>query len=64
MPAILFGSIGTIADTSELQRQAFNKAFALHNLEWQWSRTEYISLLEKSGGTCRIQVVKRKGFIK
>ena len=55
MPAILFGSIGTIADTSELQRQAFNKAFALHNLEWQWSRTEYISLLEKSGGTCRIQ---------
>ena len=55
MPAILFGSIGTIADTSELQRQAFNKAFALHNLEWQWSRAEYISLLEKSGGTHRIE---------
>ena len=55
MPAILFGSIGTIADTSELQRQAFNKAFALHNLEWQWSRAEYISFLEKSGGACRIQ---------
>ena len=50
MPAILFGSIGTIADTSELQRQSFNKAFALHNLQWQWSRAEYISLLEKSGG--------------
>ena len=55
MPAILFGSIGTIADTSELQRQSFNKAFALHNLQWQWSRAEYISFLEKSGGACRIQ---------
>ena len=55
MPAILFGSIGTIADTSELQRQAFNKAFALHNLDWQWSRTEYMSLLGKSGGTHRIE---------
>lgn len=55
MPEILFGSIGTIADTSELQRQAFNKAFALHDLDWQWSRTEYMSLLEKSGGTHRIK---------
>ena len=28
MPAILFGSISTVADTSELQREAFNEAFA------------------------------------
>ena len=28
MPAILFGSISTVADTSELQREAFNAAFA------------------------------------
>ena len=55
MSAILFGSIGTVADTSELQRQAFNKAFALHNLDWHWSREEYMSLLEKSGGTHRIE---------
>ena len=55
MPTILFGSIGTIADTSELQRQSFNKAFALHNLDWHWSRAEYMSLLEKSGGIHRIE---------
>lgn len=55
MPAILFGSIGTIADTSEMQRQAFNKAFAKHGLDWHWERDEYIKLLEKSGGRQRIE---------
>ena len=36
MSAILFGSISTIADTSELQRQAFNQAFKAHGLDWDW----------------------------
>jgi beta-phosphoglucomutase-like phosphatase (HAD superfamily) len=53
--AIFFGSIGTIADTSELQRQSFNQAFALHGLDWNWSRSEYRTLLEKSGGSRRIE---------
>ncbi len=55
MSAIFFGSIGTIADTSEIQRQAFNQAFALHSLDWNWSREEYRTFLEKSGGAQRIQ---------
>jgi len=55
MSAIFFGSIGTIADTSELQRQAFNQAFALHHLDWNWSREEYVTLLEKSGGRKRVE---------
>ncbi len=54
MSAIFFGSISTIADTSELQRQAFNQAFAQHNLDWQWSRELYVELLEKNGGQERI----------
>jgi phosphoglycolate phosphatase-like HAD superfamily hydrolase len=54
MSAILFGSIGTIADTSELQRQAFNQAFKAHGLDWCWDREEYLTLLEKSGGQKRI----------
>jgi HAD superfamily hydrolase (TIGR01509 family) len=54
MPAILFGSISTIADTSELQRQAFNQAFQAHGLDWCWSRAEYLTMLEKSGGQQRI----------
>jgi HAD superfamily hydrolase (TIGR01509 family) len=54
MSAILFGSIGTIADTSELQRQAFNQAFKAHGLDWNWSRADYLNMLEKSGGRQRI----------
>ncbi len=54
MSAILFGSISTIADTSELQRQAFNRAFELHGLDWHWPREEYITMLGESGGRKRI----------
>ncbi len=54
MPAILFGSIGTVADTSEIQRQAFNQAFKAHGLDWHWHREDYLAMLEKSGGQNRI----------
>ncbi|MET3804697.1 HAD superfamily hydrolase (TIGR01509 family) [Nakamurella sp. UYEF19] len=54
MSAILFGSISTVADTSELQRQAFNEAFQAHGLDWKWDRDEYRDLLSKSGGQSRI----------
>ncbi|MDB9528354.1 HAD-IA family hydrolase [Oscillatoria sp. CS-180] len=59
MPAILFGSIGTIAETSELQRQAFNRAFERHGLTWHWNREEYAALLQKSGGRQRIAAYGR-----
>jgi HAD superfamily hydrolase (TIGR01509 family) len=54
MSAILFGSISTIADTSEVQREAFNQAFATHGLSWHWSREDYLAMLEGSGGVKRI----------
>lgn len=54
MPAILFGSISTVADTSELQRAAFNQAFADHGLDWHWDRDHYSALLSGSGGRDRI----------
>jgi HAD superfamily hydrolase (TIGR01509 family) len=54
MPAVLFGSIGALADTSELQREAFNEAFRVHGLDWNWSRSEYQQLLNESGGKQRI----------
>jgi HAD superfamily hydrolase (TIGR01509 family) len=54
MAALLFGSIGTIADTSELQRKSFNEAFETHGLDWHWDREEYLKMLEKSGGQNRI----------
>jgi HAD superfamily hydrolase (TIGR01509 family) len=54
MTAILFGSIGTLADTSELQREAFNEAFQQHGLDWNWTQDEYRQLLTESGGAGRI----------
>ncbi|MDA2892831.1 HAD-IA family hydrolase [Mycolicibacterium sp. BiH015] len=54
MSALLFGSISTVADTSELQRRAFNEAFEAHGLNWNWSRDEYVSMLGSNGGRDRI----------
>ena len=54
MSAVLFGSISTIADTSELQRRAFNEAFASHGLDWEWSRDDYVSMLGSNGGAQRV----------
>lgn len=52
--AILFGSISTVADTSELQRKAFNQAFSQHGLDWNWPQKEYRKMLASSGGRQRI----------
>jgi HAD superfamily hydrolase (TIGR01509 family) len=54
MAALLFGSLSTIADTSELQRESFNEAFKAYGLDWHWDREEYLKMLEKSGGQNRI----------
>ena len=54
MNAILFGSIGSIVETSEIQRQAFNEAFQQNGLDWKWSKKEYADLLENSGGRKRV----------
>lgn len=52
--AILFGSIGTLVETSELQRTAFNQAFSEAGLDWTWNPDEYKIMLKKSGGRNRI----------
>lgn len=54
MAAILFGSIGTLADTSELQREAFNAAFRVHSLDWTWDQEDYRERLGSSGGADRV----------
>lgn len=54
MPALLLGSISTVVDTSELQRESFNRAFEQHGLDWRWEREEYVDLLTGNGGADRI----------
>jgi len=51
---LLFGSIGTLVETSDLQRQAFNQAFKEAGLDWEWDVETYKTLLAKSGGQQRI----------
>lgn len=53
--AILFGSIGTVVETSEFQRRAFNQAFSEVGLSWSWGPDVYKRLLAKSGGRERIE---------
>lgn len=52
---LLFGSIGTMVETSDLQRQSFNEAFAENGLGWDWDTKTYLGLLKKSGGRQRIE---------
>ena len=54
MSAILFGSISTLVDSSELQRRAFNESFEAHGLDWQWSQPDYVAMLDSNGGAQRI----------
>lgn len=53
--AILFGSIGSITETSEMQRASFNEAFRWHRLTWNWRQEEYARMLERSGGIRRLE---------
>ena len=62
--AVIFGSIGTIVETSNIQRKSFNKAFKEFGLNWYWSTSEYKKLLEKSGGENRLSKYANKKNIK
>ena len=54
MRALIFGSIGVLVETSELQRQAYNAAFAAHRLDWHWNVATYCQLLATPGGQRRL----------
>ena len=54
MKALFFGYNGVIAETSELQRQAYNAAFREYGLDWYWSIANYCQMLKKPGGMNRI----------
>lgn len=52
--ALIFDVDGTLADTEEAHRQAFNDAFRAHGLDLCWSRELYRELLQVTGGKERL----------
>ncbi len=52
--ALIFDVDGTLAETEELHRRAFNETFADAGLSWHWNRDKYRVLLTTTGGKERI----------
>lgn len=52
--ALIFDVDGTLAETEEIHRLAFNMAFAAAGLEWEWDRDLYRRLLSVTGGKERM----------
>jgi HAD superfamily hydrolase (TIGR01509 family) len=53
--ALIFDVDGTLAETEEIHRRAFNETFAYFGLGWQWSVPAYKGLLQVAGGKERIR---------
>ena len=63
LQTLVFGAIGALVETSDLQRQSFNQAFSAHDLDWEWSEETYKRLLETNGGKNRIKHFARENNI-
>lgn len=55
LEALIFDVDGTLAETEEWHRHAFNAAFAAAGLGWHWDQALYGKLLEVTGGKERIR---------
>jgi beta-phosphoglucomutase-like phosphatase (HAD superfamily) len=54
LKALIFDVDGTLADTEEVHRSAFNESFGRHGLDWNWSKPKYAHLLLTTGGKERL----------
>ena len=54
LKALLFDVDGTLAETEEGHRAAFNAMFAAHGIPWIWSQAHYRALLSVTGGRERM----------
>lgn len=55
LKALIFDVDGTLAETEEAHRQAFNEIFNEDGLDWHWSVEDYRKLLKTTGGKERMQ---------
>ena len=55
LKAVFFGSIGTVAETSEIQRRSYNSAFNRLNIDCYWNVANYCEMLKVPGGKDRVR---------
>ncbi len=55
LKALIFDVDGTLAETEEAHRAAFNQAFGDAGLDWHWSMETYRILLRTTGGKERMR---------
>lgn len=53
--ALIFDVDGTLAETEEAHRQAFNETFAAEGIDWNWCPLTYRELLRTTGGKERMR---------
>ena len=56
--ALIFDVDGTIAETEELHRKAYNSIFSDEGINWNWSKKLYKELLKVTGGKERLKHYK------
>ena len=67
--ALIFDVDGTIAETEELHRKAYNNVFSEEGMDWIWSKELYKKLLKIAGGKERLNhfeenVTTKKYYLK
>lgn len=60
LKAIIFDVDGTLAETEEIHRAAFNQTFANNKLDWCWSSDLYRELLKVTGGKERMRFYQQQ----
>lgn len=56
LKAIIFDVDGTLAETEDVHRRSFNRAFAEFGHDWNWDVPSYKMLLRVTGGKNRIRL--------
>ncbi|AHM02752.1 hypothetical protein roselon_00299 [Roseibacterium elongatum DSM 19469] len=46
---MIFGGMGSLAECAEIDRRAWNAAFRIHDIPWDWSADTYAELMRPGG---------------
>lgn len=49
LEALVFGGLGSLAECAEMDRAAWNAAFRIHDVGWNWSADTYAELMRPGG---------------